>query len=211
MLSMRGVSRRSRGMGFRLSQVMPSVRRSVALAAALAGLCGEGLAADAAAPAAQTKKTKAVKPAVPPRPVGATLDARSAAIAANAVCRQIKGGRVIAVEPNGRMGPVFETSALLVVEPTRAENLRIGDIVTYEHPTRHETVVQRVLEVRDGQFLADGGVRLGSAETGDGLMRVVVILYVRENSGANVLAANGSPAPRAKNAADGAVAATQTR
>lgn len=188
-------------------QIVASVRRSAALAAALAGLCGGVWAADAPAP----RKADAAKPAAAPRSAGATLDARAAAIAANAVCQQIKGGRVIAVEPSENMGPVFETRSLLVVEPTRAENLRIGDIVTYEHPKRHETVVQRVLEVKDGQFLADGGVRLGSADTGAGLMRVVVILYVREEAGANMLAANTSPEPRAKGATDGTVTAAQPR
>ncbi len=193
-------------MVFRVSQIVASVRSSAALAAALTGLCGGLWAADAPAP----KKAKAGKPAAPDRVAGTTLDARSAAIVANAVCQQIKGGRVIAVEPSENMGPVFETRALLVVEPTRTENLRIGDIVTYEHPRRQETVVQRVLEMKEGQFLSEGGVRLGSADTG-GVMRVVVILYVRDDSGSKGLAASTTPTPRAKNATDGAVEAAQVR
>lgn len=144
---------------------------------------------------------------------GPTLDARSAAIVADAVCRQIKGGKVVAVEPNGNLRPVFETKALLVVEPQRAENLRVGDIVTYEHPTLGGTVVQRVLEKRDGQLVGDGGKPLSSPEISSDLMRVVVILYVRETSaaGRGMVAANAKASPRGSQAADGAAQAAQVR
>lgn len=198
-------------MSLRLLQVLPVLRASIALGATLAGLWNFVAAADAAAPAPEPKNAKTAAPATPAGLAGGTLDARAAAIVANAVCQQIKGGRVIAVEPNGRMGPVFETRALLVVEPARAENLRIGDIVAYPHPTRTETVVQRVLEVEDGQFLAEGGARLGSEETRGRLMRVVVILYVRDDAAGNLLVANDRPASRAKDTADGSVTAAQVR
>ena len=176
-----------------------------------------GVAAEAkAAPATPAKPKITIKlprQASRKTAVGATLDARSAAIAADAVSRQIKGAKVVAVQPNGNMRPVFETNALLVVEPARAENLRVGDIVTYEHPKLQETVVQRVLEKRDGLLLGDGGKPLSSPEISSELMRVVVILYVRDGTGvgSGVLAASGTTPSRANQPADGVAQAAQVR
>jgi len=100
---------------------------------------------------------------------------------AEAVADQIKGAKVIAVNPNGSMRAIFSERAYVIAEPVRYEDLRIGDIVVYEHAKLHATVVHRVLEKRGdlfwGQTSQSDGAMLARE---NGLMRVFTIIYVRE-------------------------------
>ena len=64
----------------------------------------------------------------PAAPVANGSDIAALKMAQN-VAAQIKGARVVAVQPNGSMRPIFEEKAYLLVEPASYESLRIGDIV----------------------------------------------------------------------------------
>lgn len=162
----------------------------------------------AAARAASVPSSAGARPVGKPGKRNAVMDAKAAAAVADAVCRQIKGGKVLAVAPNGNMRPMFETNALVVVEPAPVDTVRVGDMVTYEHPTLRETVVQRVTAKRDGAIWAQDGKKVDAIAVQSGLMRVVAILYVRETGAPGLLASKGpDPAPAEAGGRPGSAAA----
>jgi len=131
-----------------------------------------------------------------PKKAPAALDARSALKLAQAVANQIKGARVIAVAPNGSMRPIFEQNAYLVAEPVRYDDLHVGDLVTYEHPKLHITVVQRVAEKRGATFWTQDRKSADMAIAAEQeLMRVFTIIYVRDKIAGNT-GTKDLPAPR---------------
>lgn len=134
--------------------------------------------------------------AIETKKVPVALDAPAALKLAQTVADQIKGARVIAVTPNGSMRPIFEQSAYLVAEPVRYPELRVGDIVTYEHPKLHVTVVQRVLEKRGETFWTHDHESANIAIAAEKeLMRVFTIIYVRDKIAGDADAKN-MPAPQ---------------
>lgn len=102
----------------------------------------------------------------------AELDAQTALATARVVAAQVSGAHVLSVAANREMRPVFEKDAFLIVQPARADSLRVGDMVAYEHPTRHELVVQRVLGSDD---------QAAAAAAGSSLTRVFAILYYQND------------------------------
>lgn len=111
-------------------------------------------------------------------PLTPRMDPVAARAMAEAVARQIKGTKVVAVTANGSLKPVFDEDAFLVVEPTRPEAVKVGDIVMYEQPATRAPVVQRVIKLRDLPAAGPGA-----------MMRIVVIIYARNTAGAAMAAA----------------------
>lgn len=128
------------------------------------------------------------------------LDARTAFLAAQAIAAHIVGAKVFTVLPTGSMRPLFDQKAFVVVEPTRYEDLAIGDIVTYLHPKLQTPVVHRIIEKRADGYWTKGdnsprpdNVYLTEANY---LMRVCAIVYAREDG--NVVRTGASPAQAAR-------------
>jgi len=97
----------------------------------------------------ETRRTLSIAPT-------ASADARAARGMAEAMAARIPGACVAAVKATGSMRPLFDESALLVLEPVSYNSLRVGDIVTYEHPRTHDLIVHRLLEKRADGFWAKG-------------------------------------------------------
>ena len=96
-----------------------------------------------------TRKTLGLAPS-------STLTSRTARAVARTMSAQIPGSIIATVQATGSMRPLFDDSALLVLESVPFDSLRIGDIVTYEHSGTHALIVHRLLEKRDGGFWAKG-------------------------------------------------------
>lgn len=60
------------------------------------------------------------------------------------------------VAPTGSMKPFFDENALLLLEAVPYDSLKLGDVVTYCHPTLKVTVVHRLVEKRGDQFWSRG-------------------------------------------------------
>ena len=119
-----------------------------------------------------------------PAPV---VDENAALKMARNVAAQIKGARVVAVQPNGSMRPIFEEKAFLLVEPASYASLRIGDIVTIDDPVRKTVVVQRILEKR-GDTVWSATDRSGNPGSASALLtrevsRVFAIIYANGSFG----------------------------
>lgn len=154
----------------------PRLRRRIGAWLAVALLATARGDADAAPAPVSVPEAAATVPA---------LDGPAALATARAVAAGIRGARVLEVRAGGEAGAAFEQDAFLIVEPVRREALRVGDVVAYENPARHETVVHRLLR-RDGEALR--------AARGGPLMRVFAIIYFQDRAAAAV---GGNPAPSA--------------
>jgi hypothetical protein len=84
------------------------------------------------------------------------LDLDSANRAAMAARLMVTGGGALNVLPTGSMRPTFDQNAILLTEPARFEDIRVGDIVTFHHPSYPVPVVHRVLEKRGDRFWSRG-------------------------------------------------------
>lgn len=100
------------------------------------------------------------------------LSRDSAGRAAMAARLMVSGGGALNVLPTGSMRPTFDQNAILLTEPAHFEDIRVGDIVTFKHPSYPVPVVHRVLGKR--------GERLWSKGDANGRMDDVYI--TRENS-----------------------------
>jgi signal peptidase I len=118
------------------------------------------------------------------------LDANSALIAAMTISLQVKGARVLTVAPSGSMTPMFSEKAYLVVEPAAFDDLKVGDIITYEHPTARQMVVHRILEKRGDAYWTKGdhNERMDNVYVTreNYMMRVFAIIYAREDTARRV-------------------------
>lgn len=85
-----------------------------------------------------------------------TLDWSNAIKVATAARFMVKGSSMLTVMPTGSMKPVFDERAILLTEPAKFDDLKIGDIVTYKHPQYGLPVVHRILEKRGDKFWAKG-------------------------------------------------------
>jgi len=97
----------------------------------------------------ETRRTLTLTPS-------STLDMTAARLAAWTLATQLPGGTVGTVEATGSMRPLFDQHALLILEAAPYDALRIGDIVTYQHPKTGATIVHRLLEKRGDAFWAKG-------------------------------------------------------
>jgi len=68
----------------------------------------------------------------------------------------VQGSSMLSVMPTGSMKPVFDERAILLMEPAKFDDLKIGDIVTYKHPRYGMPVVHRIQEKRGDKFWAKG-------------------------------------------------------
>ena len=68
----------------------------------------------------------------------------------------VQGSSMLTVMPTGSMKPVFDERAILLMEPAKFDDLKIGDIVTYKHPRYGMPVVHRIQEKRGDKFWAKG-------------------------------------------------------
>lgn len=68
----------------------------------------------------------------------------------------VPGASLLSVLPTGSMKPLFDERALLMLEPAKYDDLKVGDIVTYKHSTLGMTVVHRIVEKRGDKFWAKG-------------------------------------------------------
>lgn len=84
------------------------------------------------------------------------LDRDAATRAAMAARLMVTGGGALNVLPTGSMRPTFDQNAILLTEPARFEDIRVGDIVTFKHPSYPVPVVHRVLEKRGDRFWSRG-------------------------------------------------------
>lgn len=122
-----------------------------------------------------------------PAAPASAADERATLKMAQNVAAQIKGARVVEVQPNGSMQPIFEEKAYLLVEPAAYASLRVGDIVTFDDPARNTVVVQRILEKR-GDTLWSAADRSGSPGSAAALnprevSRVFAIIYANGSFG----------------------------
>lgn len=85
-----------------------------------------------------------------------TLDWGNAMKVATAARFMVKGSSMLTVMPTGSMKPVFDERAILLTEPAKFDDLKVGDIVTYKHPQYGLPVVHRILEKRGDKFWAKG-------------------------------------------------------
>lgn len=116
-----------------------------------------------------------------------TLSATAALAAARAVAAQVPGSQISTVLPTGSMRPLFNERAFLVTEPTRYEDLVVGDIITFWHPQRQSVIVHRVLEKRSAGLWTKGDFNDRPddmyVKPEHKVMRVFAIIYAREESG----------------------------
>jgi signal peptidase I len=85
-----------------------------------------------------------------------TLDWFQALKVATVARLMVKGASQSAVMPSGSMEPVFNQRAILVLEAAKFDDLKVGDIVTYRHPSYGLLVVHRIIEKRGNRFWAKG-------------------------------------------------------
>jgi signal peptidase I len=97
----------------------------------------------------ETRRTLTLTPS-------STLDMTAARLAAWTLATQLPGGTVGTVMATGSMRPLFDQHALLILEAAPYDSLRLGDIVTYVHPTTGVLIVHRLLEKRGDAFWAKG-------------------------------------------------------
>jgi signal peptidase len=105
-----------------------------------------------------------------------SLEWTSALQAANAARLMVKGSALLTVMPTGSMEPMFNERAILLMEPARFEDLKIGDVVTYKNPRFGLLVVHRILEKHGDKFWSKG----------DNNGRMDQVYITRENYGARV-------------------------
>lgn len=105
-----------------------------------------------------------------------TLDWTSALRVAAAANLMVPGSMLLTVMPTGSMEPMFNERAILLMEPARFEDLKIGDIVTYKNPRYGLVVVHRIMEKRGDKFWSKG----------DHNGRMDPIYITRDNYGARV-------------------------
>jgi len=92
-----------------------------------------------------------------------TLSRDKARRAANAAHLMISGSSLMTVMPTGSMKPVFDENAVLMVEPASFDELKVGDIITYRHPSHEQPVVHRIIK-RDGDRFWTQGDNNGRAD-----------------------------------------------
>ena len=63
-----------------------------------------------------------------------TLDWASALRAATAARLMVQGSSLLTVMPTGSMEPTFNERAILITEPARFEDLKVGDVVAFMNP-----------------------------------------------------------------------------
>ena len=85
-----------------------------------------------------------------------TLDWTGALRAATAATFMVRGSAMLTVMPTGSMEPMFNERAILLIEPARFEDLKVGDVVTYRHPQFNMVVVHRILEKHGDKFWSKG-------------------------------------------------------
>jgi len=96
--------------------------------------------------------------------------------AATAAKLMVDGAGLIAVMPTGSMEPMFNERAILLMEPARFEDLKVGDVVTFRDPGIGLIVVHRILERHGDKFWSKG----------DNNGRMDRVYITRENYGARV-------------------------
>lgn len=118
-----------------------------------------------------------------------TLEAGRALLMANTIASQIPGAKVFTVLPTGSMRPMFDEKAFVVVEPADYDDLRIGDIVTYEHPRMRTVIVHRILERTEDGYWTKGDFNDRPDDVyvtrSNYRMRVFAIIYAKENANAS--------------------------
>lgn len=119
-------------------------------------------------------------PEAPTSSLGTPLAWQAARLASIAV----PGAQVQPVLGTGSMRPVFGGEALLLMEPAIFEELRVGDIVTYEEPRSGRLVVHRLVERFRDRFVAQGDANLredpGYVTAENYRMRVFGVVYTRD-------------------------------
>jgi signal peptidase len=96
--------------------------------------------------------------------------------AATAAKLMVDGSELLTVMPTGSMEPMFNERAILLMEPARFDDLKVGDVVTYKNPRFGLLVVHRILEKHGDKFWSKG----------DNNGRMDRIYITRENYGARV-------------------------
>lgn len=88
--------------------------------------------------------------------------------------------------PTGSMRPMFNERAFLVLEPVKYDELQVGDIVTYWHPTRQISIVHRIMEKRAGGYWTKGDYNDRPDDVyitpQTHVRRVFAIIYAREGN-----------------------------
>lgn len=84
------------------------------------------------------------------------LDWDRALKAATAARYLVPGSTLMTVMPTGSMKPVFDERAILIMEPAKYDDLKIGDIVTYTHPKYKTPVVHRITEKHGNKYWTKG-------------------------------------------------------
>jgi len=85
-----------------------------------------------------------------------SLNYEQASKVATAARYMIPGAKLLSVMATGSMKPMFDERAVLIMEPAKFEDLRIGDVVTFMHPRLGMKVVHRIVEKRGNAFWTKG-------------------------------------------------------
>ena len=118
-----------------------------------------------------------------PQAPSSSLPANDARNAAKAVALLVNG-QVCAVAPTGSMRPTFDERAVVVTEPVRLADVRVGDIVVRRDAGL--LIVHRVVRVEGRQLVTRGDANpaddpgfVGGAQLAG---RVVAIIYGRSSA-----------------------------
>lgn len=129
---------------------MLDFRVVLALMFATVAAAGERLPAVHSAEAPrESRRTLALAP-------GSSVSPGAAMTVALSLARTVRGTSIHGVRGTGSMRPLFDANALVLSEAVAFDELRIGDIVLFRHPTLEATVVHRIVEKRPRGFWTKG-------------------------------------------------------
>jgi hypothetical protein len=112
------------------------------------------------------------------------LQTKEAQRLAQTLALLVPDSTVSLVTPTKSMVPVFDSNAFVLLEKTRYQDLRVGDIVTFRHPNYPLPIVHRIVEKRGDRFWTkgDGNVHMDDVylTQENFLQRVFAIVYANE-------------------------------
>ena len=119
----------------------------------------------------------------PAQAPSSSLPAQDARNAAKTVALLVRG-QVCTIAPTGSMRPTFDEHAVVVTEPVRLADVRVGDIVVRRDAGL--LIVHRVVRVEGGQLVTRGDANPADdpGSVGDAQLagRVVAIIYGRSSA-----------------------------
>jgi hypothetical protein len=90
-----------------------------------------------------------------------SLEPKRAEQVANAISLLVPYSSVSMVTPTKSMVPVFDANSYVLLEEAPFDDLRVGDIITFSHPTYAHPVVHRIIERRGDKLWTKGDSNSG--------------------------------------------------